>query len=37
MWKSQDRYYYPHFPDEKAEFPHLCQVFVSQKENFLTL
>lgn len=21
MWKGQDRYYYPHFIDEKAEFP----------------
>lgn len=21
MWKGQDAYYYPHFIDEKAEFP----------------
>lgn len=21
MWKGQDRCYYPHFIDEKAEFP----------------
>lgn len=21
MWKGQERYYYPHFIDEKAEFP----------------